>query len=399
MKSKRSILFFGLGNGLVNELSGGMIMAYETMRQLVAADYAVTFAVTPGGRSTFHDYFANDAVTVAGVELVDFKASIMAKKEPFRLYRVISYFITSLHAISWALCTRRRFDLVYASSDFFFDVFPSLVLKRRQQAKRLIGASFHRYPPPASRQGLWILNAALRALQQLSLWLLSRAADGYIFLRTAAGTELVADLRSLGYKGPAIMVPGGLQLKHRQLLEPKESFDLIHIGMRPNKGIYDLPQILQALDKSHPGLRLGCIGAIAPHDLARLSTELAHLGLQDRVSFLGRISEAEKNGLINAARVFIAPSHEEGWGIGVAEAISLGIPAVGYTLPAYAGAFGDGLLYATCFDAEHFASQIARLLSDDNLYAVMAARGRAVTTQYDWSAVLQEELAMLAGLA
>jgi glycosyltransferase involved in cell wall biosynthesis len=51
------------------------------------------------------------------------------------------------------------------------------------------------------------------------------------------------------------------------------------------------------------------------------------------VKFFGRVSDEEKFDLLKQARVLLAPSVREGWGISVIEANAMGTPAVGYDVP------------------------------------------------------------------
>ena len=72
--------------------------------------------------------------------------------------------------------------------------------------------------------------------------------------------------------------------------------------------------------------------AIAGPDYAgmeeKLFKQVIKLGLQDRIIFLGMLSGDVKWGAYHAADVFILPSHQENFGIVVAEALSTGTPVL-----------------------------------------------------------------------
>jgi glycosyltransferase involved in cell wall biosynthesis len=51
-------------------------------------------------------------------------------------------------------------------------------------------------------------------------------------------------------------------------------------------------------------------------------------GLNSRVSWAGMVSGAMKRGALQAAEVFLLPSHQENFGIAVAEAMASGVPAL-----------------------------------------------------------------------
>ncbi|MGB0455086.1 MAG: glycosyltransferase family 4 protein [Bacteriovoracaceae bacterium] len=65
------------------------------------------------------------------------------------------------------------------------------------------------------------------------------------------------------------------------------------------------------------------------HDHAKeLLKEVEKLGLQNQVQFLGEITEAEKNYLLQEAKAFFHPSLLEGFGLPIIESMANGIPVV-----------------------------------------------------------------------
>jgi glycosyltransferase involved in cell wall biosynthesis len=59
-----------------------------------------------------------------------------------------------------------------------------------------------------------------------------------------------------------------------------------------------------------------------------LNYRAGHLGLNDRITWTGMISGTLKWGALRAAEVFVLPSHQENFGIAVAEALAAGTPAL-----------------------------------------------------------------------
>jgi glycosyltransferase involved in cell wall biosynthesis len=59
-----------------------------------------------------------------------------------------------------------------------------------------------------------------------------------------------------------------------------------------------------------------------------LNDRAVHLGMASRVTWAGMVNGAMKWGMLRAAEVFLLPSHQENFGIAVAEALAAGAPAL-----------------------------------------------------------------------
>ena len=77
-----------------------------------------------------------------------------------------------------------------------------------------------------------------------------------------------------------------------------------------------------------PELRLVMVGPSEPTLLAELQAIVARHGLEDRVIWPGPVFGDAKWALIAAAEAFILPSHQENFGIAVAEALAGGTPVL-----------------------------------------------------------------------
>jgi glycosyltransferase involved in cell wall biosynthesis len=95
----------------------------------------------------------------------------------------------------------------------------------------------------------------------------------------------------------------------------------------PKKGC-DL--LIEALAKSasEHDLHLVMAGPDGDGWQATLQALAARLGVAERITWTGMLSGATKWGAYHAAEAFILPSHQENFGIVVAEALALGVPAL-----------------------------------------------------------------------
>ncbi len=94
----------------------------------------------------------------------------------------------------------------------------------------------------------------------------------------------------------------------------------------PHKGHLFLLRLM-AERWSDPDLRLVLIGGIGAADDA-VSAAIKRLGLGARVVRAGRVSVADRDGLIKMATAMVFPSEYEGFGAPVVEAMALGTPVI-----------------------------------------------------------------------
>lgn len=62
--------------------------------------------------------------------------------------------------------------------------------------------------------------------------------------------------------------------------------------------------------------------------LAQLKAQAMRLGLVDRITWTGMLTGHAKWSALRAADVFVLPSHQENFGVGVVEALALGVPVL-----------------------------------------------------------------------
>lgn len=115
----------------------------------------------------------------------------------------------------------------------------------------------------------------------------------------------------------------------------------------------------------------------------RLVTLAAHLGIGDRVLFLGRVTEDERAVLLSSASVFVLPSVVEPFGIAALEAMSAGVPAIVSKTSGVAEI--TGAVFAVDFwDIDEFASRIGELLQYPALRQTMGEVGRWEALREGW---------------
>ena len=106
--------------------------------------------------------------------------------------------------------------------------------------------------------------------------------------------------------------------------------------------------------------------------------------LASHVRHIGYVDASHRRALYEGARLLVQPSFDEGFGISVLEAMSLGVPVVAAnrgSLPEVLG--GAGVLVDPDRPAD-IAQAIARMVTDDGLAAACAAHGIARARAFRW---------------
>jgi glycosyltransferase involved in cell wall biosynthesis len=98
--------------------------------------------------------------------------------------------------------------------------------------------------------------------------------------------------------------------------------------IHPKKGCDLLIEAFANVLRQHADWHLVIAGPDQVGWREELNYRAAQLGLAPRVTWTGMLSGAMKWGAVRTAEVFILPSHQENFGIAVAEALAVGVPTL-----------------------------------------------------------------------
>jgi glycosyltransferase involved in cell wall biosynthesis len=132
-----------------------------------------------------------------------------------------------------------------------------------------------------------------------------------------------------GTAGP----PGRAEDDHRALRENLPDLVgrryLLFLGrIHPKKGCDLLLEAFATAAASDPDLMLVMAGPDQLGWANELMRRAVDLGIDRRVRWVGMLTGALKWGVIRSAEAFVLPSHQENFGIAVAEALSCGVPVL-----------------------------------------------------------------------
>jgi glycosyltransferase involved in cell wall biosynthesis len=145
----------------------------------------------------------------------------------------------------------------------------------------------------------------------------------------------------------------------------------------PYKNVETLARAMHHL----PGYRLHLLSRIAPRDRARLGL-LAPAG---SLEFHDGVSDDQYARLLESAHALVHASLDEGFGIPLVEAMSVGTPVVVSDIPIFREIGGTAGLYADPRDPSAFAAAV-RALDDPTEWQERSARAREQARLFDWEA-------------
>ncbi len=153
-----------------------------------------------------------------------------------------------------------------------------------------------------------------------------------------------------------------------------------------NKGVRFLLQACRKLKDEGEEFRLTIVDKPV-EDLSQAPPLVRSLGLEDRVTFSGRLGERELVELLNRATFAVCASVYEGFGLPAAEAAACGTPLLSTTGGALAEILEPGVsaLMVPPGDADALASGMRRLLHDRALRDQLSATSRSsITSRFSW---------------
>jgi glycosyltransferase involved in cell wall biosynthesis len=108
------------------------------------------------------------------------------------------------------------------------------------------------------------------------------------------------------------------------------SEDILYAGVLiPRKGVHHLINAFSKIAQEFPQSRLVLVGAAENRTYAAaLQQQSRHIGLENRVDFVGPVSQVELAALMRRSRVFVLPTYSEGLPRVVFEAMAVGIPVI-----------------------------------------------------------------------
>ena len=125
---------------------------------------------------------------------------------------------------------------------------------------------------------------------------------------------------------------------------------------------------------------------------AELLALARQMGAEDRIRFVGQLSDAQIRACLTHALFFAFPSLIEGFGLPVLEAMACGSPVLTSNCSSLAEIAGDDALLIDPEDVGSLAAGMRRLLTDADLRRQLAQRGPQRAAHFTWEITARQTL-------
>lgn len=189
--------------------------------------------------------------------------------------------------------------------------------------------------------------------------------------------KMKEDLLSFNPKGITHWV--SYALPKVEPIASEKIYDMVFFArLHPHKGIEDLIRALAKVKQIIPDVKLLVIGSASQEYKNELLEFSKNLGVAESIVWRNKIpTKEELHREVSKARVSVLPTHFDVIPGTIVESMQLGIPVVSYkagSIPELNDEFESTLL-VDIGDVEGMVRQIIRLLTDTELYNLMAERG------------------------
>lgn len=164
----------------------------------------------------------------------------------------------------------------------------------------------------------------------------------------------------------------------------KKDFDLCYIGrFQKHKGALDLIKVISILKRNNVNVSVAIVGYSELKFKKKVLRKLKAENIFENFTFFGNVDSKTKFNILNSSSIYIHLSYEEGWGMSVMDAASVGIPIIAYNLSAYSylkGKFNS----VRVGDTTKVAELIEKILSDHSDAVSIAKEAKKIVDSYNY---------------
>lgn len=310
-----------------------------------------------------------------------------------KLWLPLNYILRTIYASG--IVFKKNIGVIYVGSDFFPDVIPAYLYKIFHPKTRWIQCIFHIYPNWKKRPGNKLRNFFAQYCQIFSFQL-ARRADKIININYQIKDGLIR----YGLNSDKFVVnTPGINVHYFQNLKIKEDtkkYDATFLArLNPSKGIFDLIAIWKVVVEKMPNVKLAIMGGGSEKINLEMRKKITEANLEKNIDLLGFLENDQSFLIIKNSSVFLFPSHEEGFGIAIAEAMACGVPVISWDLPVYQEIFENYSIQLQENNIKLFARKVIEILSSKESRNKITSEANNFVKKYDWNSIAINHLRIL----
>ena len=189
-----------------------------------------------------------------------------------------------------------------------------------------------------------------------------------------------------------VKTPPRVEVKCSDAWKNKYSEFLFTLGGLKRKNIHSLLAMLENNNQFSllKDIKLVVAGSVKEKYKKELMSEIELRGIQNKVIFLGLVSEQDKYALMQACRAFVFPSLQEGFGLPVIEALHFGKPVFCSSKTSLPEVGGSMVYYWDHFDPAYMSTVLQQGLEDSACHENKIEERKNYANGFDWNKNAQQ---------
>lgn len=230
-------------------------------------------------------------------------------------------------------------------------------------------------------------------------------AGGYLFKRMAISRSICMavskaaanDFRKYFDIQNISIVGNGINLQFFEAPDCRvKLYDAVFLGrVTEDKGVFELLRAWTNVVTEMPSAQLLFIGGFDEATRDEIYKTVHQSQLENNVTFSGFVNDEELVHLLGSSKTFVLPSHQEGFGLAVIEAMAAGLPCIISDLPATREAFSSAALFVQPKNVQSLTEALIFLLSHPEKAKELQEKGKKLAYHYSWNQVAAKEFAVL----
>jgi glycosyltransferase involved in cell wall biosynthesis len=212
----------------------------------------------------------------------------------------------------------------------------------------------------------------------------AQRADGVVTVSAFTAGEVV---RRLGIARDRITIVSSGAPAWAPRATPRPDGPILFIGtLEPRKNVGALLRAYARLIEAMPSAPRLVLAGTATQAAEGWLRDIAQPPLKGRVEHLGYVEPEHRRDLYASASMLVLPSHMEGFGLPVLEAMTLGVPAIVSRRGALPEVAGDAAVTIEPEDVDGLTAAMRKYIDDPAAAAAAIERGWRQARTYSWDA-------------